>query len=95
MVAQRTNHHRRPAPAVIETKPQSQKETKHEAFRRLAIPRTQRVLRDLQYLGQLANPVSYEWTEQDKQKIVEAIAHATLIVEAKLEGKTPAEEFSL
>lgn len=40
-------------------------ETKHEKFKRLAVTRGERVLRELRLLGNLSNVGNYEYTEDD------------------------------
>jgi hypothetical protein len=49
------------------------KETKNERFRRLAEIRGNRILRDLDLLGNLANRNNYEYTEDEAQKLFAAI----------------------
>ena len=51
----------------------NRKVTKKERFVKVAEVRTQRVLDALHSLGKCAAPESYEYTEEDVQKIVEAI----------------------
>ena len=49
------------------------KETKETAFRRLAQSRTNRILRDLQLLGNLSNRNNYTYTKEDVEEIFNAI----------------------
>lgn len=44
-------------------------ETKQERFKRLAKLRGERVLKDIQLLGNLSNRNNYEYTDQDIKKL--------------------------
>ena len=44
-------------------------ETKQERFKRLAKLRGERVLKDIQLLGNLSNRNNYEYTDQDVKKL--------------------------
>lgn len=44
-------------------------ETKHEKFKRLAKQRGDRVLKDLELLGNLGNRNNYDYTETDVRKL--------------------------
>ena len=57
----------------IMVKPNIQGETKNQKFRRIASSRTKRVLDDLRLLGNCANKLSYEYSEDDIEKIFSAI----------------------
>lgn len=44
-------------------------ETKHEKFKRLAKQRGERVLKDLELLGNLSNRNNYDYTDADVRKV--------------------------
>ena len=70
------------------------KESKHDAFRRLASQRTTAILERLRILGNCANPQLYEYTDDEVQKIFRAIRTELRVVEAKFRNsRTP--EFEL
>lgn len=48
-------------------------ETRAEKFRRLALARGDRVLRDLELIGNLANRSNYEYTDEEVRKLFSAI----------------------
>ncbi len=48
-------------------------ETKIEKFKRLAIVRGNRILRDIGLLGNLANRNNYEYSQEDVKKLFSAI----------------------
>lgn len=48
-------------------------EDKHVKFRRLAKQRGERILKDLQLLGNLSNTNNYSYTEADVKKIFAAL----------------------
>lgn len=52
-------------------------ETKREKFVRLAENRTNKILDMIQLLGNLSSPGTYEYTQQDVDKIFGAIENAT------------------
>lgn len=52
-------------------------ETKREKFVRLAENRTNKILDMIQLLGNLSSPGTYEYTQQDVDKIFSAIENAT------------------
>ena len=56
---------------------QSMPETKRDKFVRLAENRTNKILDMLQLLGNLSNPGTYEYTQNDVEKIFTAIENAT------------------
>ena len=65
-------------------------ETKSEAFRRLAIRRTNAVIDKLRVLGHCANPWQYEYSEQDVKKIFKAIDDELKAVKAKFRNSNRA-----
>jgi hypothetical protein len=58
-------------------------ESKQDAFRRLAIQRTNAVLERLRILGRCANRQSYEYDSEDVNKIFHAIEAELRDVKAK------------
>ena len=52
-------------------------ETKREKFVRLAENRTNKILNMIQLLGNLSSPGTYEYSQQDVEKIFSAIENAT------------------
>ena len=52
-------------------------ETKREKFVRLAENRTNKILNMIQLLGNLSSPSTYEYTQQDVDKIFTAIENAS------------------
>ncbi|WP_370786560.1 hypothetical protein [Eubacterium ventriosum] len=48
-------------------------ETKREKFIRLAENRTQSVIKGIELLGNLSNPNAYEYTNEDLDKVVNAL----------------------
>ena len=66
-------------------------ESKRERFVRLAENRTNKILDMIQLLGNLSSPGSYEYTQQDVDKIFTAIENATRDAKkrfARIEAKT-------
>ena len=59
------------------------RETKRDAFRRLAAQRTNSVLERLRILGNCANPTLYEYGEDDVRKIFRAIESEVRTMKAK------------
>lgn len=62
------------------------KESKHDAFRRLASQRTTAVLERLRVLGNCANSQLYEYTDDEVRKIFKAIKDEVRVVEAKFKN---------
>jgi len=58
-------------------------ETKHEKFKRLAKQRGERVLKDLELLGNLSNRNNYEYSDQDVRKLFSAIEDELRISKAR------------
>lgn len=54
----------------------AQEESKREKFVRLAENRTNKILNMIQLLGNLSSPGTYEYTQQDVEKIFGAIENA-------------------
>ena len=58
-------------------------ETKDAAFKRLATKRTNKVLKSLQLLGNLANKRNYAYTEEDYKAMFGAIEEEYRLTKAK------------
>jgi len=58
-------------------------ETKDVTFKRLATKRTNRVLKGLQLLGNLANKRNYSYTEEDFKSMFSAIEEEYRLTKAK------------
>lgn len=54
-------------------KPKVDNESKAERFKRIASSRTQRILNDIRLLGNCSNQSSYEYTDNDIEKIFSVI----------------------
>ena len=71
------------------------KESKREAFRRLATQRTKAVLDRIRLLGNCANTNLYEYTEEDVRKIFRAIETELRATRAKFTNYSTKSEFKL
>lgn len=69
-------------------------ESKRERFRRLAALRTNEVLRRLKVLGNCANRSTYEYTEEEVNKIFSEIDKKTKEIKARFYSSKK-EEFKL
>lgn len=58
-------------------------ETKHERFKRLAKQRGDRVLKDIDLLGNLSNRNNYDYSEADLKKLFSAIEEELRITKAR------------
>lgn len=56
---------------------------KHDKFRELAVPRTNRALDSVRKIGNLSNSQLYEWEEGEVRKIIKALRDAIADVEAR------------
>lgn len=56
---------------------------KHDKFRELAEPRTNRALDSIRKIGNLSNRHLYEWDEGEVRKIIKALRDAVADVEAR------------
>jgi len=64
------------------------KETRHERFRRVASKRTNEILEKIRILGNCSNKSSYEYTEEEVNKIFSEIDKKLKLTKAKfLAGK--------
>jgi bifunctional pyridoxal-dependent enzyme with beta-cystathionase and maltose regulon repressor activities len=57
-------------------------ESKNEKFKRIASARTQRILDDIRLLGNCSNRTTYEYTENDIDKIFSTIEKNLKIVKS-------------
>ena len=55
----------------------NKEETKRDKFVRLAENRTNKIINMIQLLGNLSSPSTYEYTQQDVDKIFNAIENAS------------------
>ncbi len=63
-------------------------ETRHERFKRLAAKRTNEILEKIRILGNCSNRSSYEYTEEDVNKIFSEIDKQLKLTKSKfLAGK--------
>lgn len=71
-----------------------EKESRHDRFKRLASKRTNEILEKIRILGNCSNKSSYEYTEDDINKIFSEIEKYLKLTKAKfLSGKI--EKFKL
>lgn len=65
-----------------------EKETRHERFKRIAAKRTNEILEKIRILGNCSNKSSYEYTEEEINKIYSEIDKQLKLTKAKfLVGK--------
>ena len=65
--------------------PEPERETKREAFLRLAQRRTESVLNRIRILSNCANPYAYEYEDDDVRKIFEAIEDELTVAQGRFE----------
>ena len=70
-------------------------EDKHDKFRRIATDRTNKVLRKLRILGNCANKSSYEYTDEDVEKMFGAIDRELKRIKTLFNSRAKSETFSL
>lgn len=70
-------------------------ETKHDKFCRLAENRMNNVLKQLELLGNLSNRSSYDFTQQDVDKILRALKSAVANVEHSFKADSKSKKFTL
>lgn len=66
----------------------SARESKHQRFRRLAVSRGDRILREISLLGNLANRRNYDYTEEEIRKLFFTIDAELKECKAKFESKS-------
>lgn len=62
-------------------------ENKREKFIRLAENRTNKVLKEIDLIGNLANRSNYEYTKEDTEKIIKALKKSVIDLENKFISK--------
>ncbi len=62
------------------------KETRHERFKRVASKRTNEILEKIRILGNCSNKSSYEYTEEEVNKIFSEIDKQLKLTKAKFLG---------
>lgn len=76
--------------------PNAPKKSKAERFIELGSKRTGKALKAIRQIGNLSNKGSYEYTEEQVQKIISALRAEVDAIESRFtKGKTAAEEFKL
>lgn len=70
-------------------------ETKHEKFCRLAESRMNNVLKQLELLSNLSNKSSYEFSQQEIDKIIKALKNAVSDVEHSFRADNKTKKFTL
>lgn len=70
-------------------------ETKADAFKRLAVPRMNKILDSVRILGNLADKSRYEYTEEQIAIIEEALTEQVNKTIAKFRGKSKPDTFTL
>ncbi|MBQ7031385.1 MAG: hypothetical protein IJN13_03320 [Bacilli bacterium] len=63
-------------------------ENKREKFIRLAENRTNKVLKEIDLIGNLANRSNYEYTLEDTEKIIRALKKSVTDLENKFSNKS-------
>lgn len=78
-------------------KDMNMKETKHMRFQRLAEARTNKAIKAIELIGNLATPINYSYSDEEAKQIVEALRKTVDAVEAKLSSreKKPRPRFRL
>ena len=61
----------------------------------MANKRTNKILEDIEILGNLANKNQYEYTDEQVKKIFEAIVNTVATTKESFKKKKPANKFSL
>ncbi|MBQ4531332.1 MAG: hypothetical protein IJA36_12120 [Lachnospiraceae bacterium] len=74
---------------------QKQNNDKAENFVRLANKRTNKILEDIEILGNLANKNQYEYTDEQVEKIFNAIEKELATTKESFKKKKPVNKFSL
>ncbi len=74
------------AEEVLDMKMNSE-ETRKERFRRVATRRTNKILRQIQILGNCSNKSSYSYTEEDVKKIFSAIENELRSVKSRFHNR--------
>ena len=67
----------------IVTERDTKQETRHERFKRIAAKRTNEILEKIRILGNCSNKSSYEYTEEEVNKIFSEIEKQLKLTKAK------------
>lgn len=70
----------------------AEKESKSDLFLRLATPRVEKVLKSLRILGNCANRNTYEYTEQQVDKMMEKLDNAFTLTMTKFHNSRKQQE---
>lgn len=68
-------------------------ETKNEKFKRLAEKRTNRLLKDLELIGNLSNKANYDYTEKDIRKMFQVIDEHVQITKNRFRSSNNSKKF--
>lgn len=66
-------------------------ESKKERFRRLAVSRGNRLIREITLLGNLANRKNYDYSEEEVEQLFEPIEHELREVRALFDPDVPSD----
>jgi hypothetical protein len=72
-----------------------QRETKEEAFARLAVPRVNRALDAIRLIANLGNRSAYGWSAEDQRAIFATLRQALDDAESKFRSNSPRVDFQL
>ena len=73
----------------------STEQEKIDRFKKIATNRTNKILKDIQLLGNCSNKSNYEYTDEDVKKIFAAIDEELKAVKVKIKKKKRKDKFSL
>ena len=73
----------------------STEQEKIDRFKKIATNRTNKILKDIQLLGNCSNKSNYEYTDEDVKKIFSAIDEELKEVKVKFKSKKRKDKFSL
>lgn len=75
--------------------PQPQRESKAQAFERMAPPRVERAIDAVRLVGNLANRSSYDYEPEDVRAILAELRQAVNDAESRFRSNMPREPFKL
>ena len=73
----------------------STEQEKIDRFKKIATNRTNKILKDIQLLGNCSNKSNYEYTDEDVKKIFSSIDEELKAVKVKFKSKKRKDKFSL
>ena len=73
----------------------STEQEKIDRFKKIATNRTNKILKDIQLLGNCSNKSNYEYTDEDVKKIFSANDEELKAVKVKFKSKKRKDKFSL